>query len=333
MSLRLRRGFTLVELLVVIAIIGILIALLLPAVQAAREAARRSQCTNNLKQICLALHNYHDTYLGFPLGSRSHPWKVHRNSHGTNWKTNLLAQLEQQPLFDQLNFETGGFSCTVGSSSSLHSGNEILKDLVLPVYKCPSSTSGPFDNDVGNAANQQPVMMHEYVGISGSYPDPGGRTTVCKQSARGMVCRSGLLLPNENRGIQHATDGTSNTIIVSEQSGLVGTERIRSNYAGGWAGTAADPGNPVYTVETMPANHNFYHTGLTVIRWAINSPTKVIGSSDMCYMTNTILNSFHPGGINVALADGSVRFLSETLDMEIVRRLGAADDQQPVSNF
>ncbi|MDD4268730.1 MAG: DUF1559 domain-containing protein, partial [Thermoguttaceae bacterium] len=95
----------------------------------------------------------------------------------------------------------------------------------------------------------------------------------------------------------------------------------------------ADPGYPVYTVETMPANHNFYHTGLTVIRWAINSPTKVIGSSDMCYMTNTILNSFHPGGINVALADGSVRFLTETLDMEIVRRLGAADDQQPVSNF
>ena len=176
-------------------------------------------------------------------------------------------------------------------------------------------------------------MMHEYVGIAGAYPDPGGRAAVCKESSRGMVCRNGLLRANENCGIHHAIDGTSNTIIVSEQSGLVAKERIRSNYGGGWTGTAADSGHPIYTVATMPALHNFYHTGLSVIRWAINSPTYVVGSSDQCYMTNTVLNSFHPGGINVALADGSVRFLSETLDMETLRRLGAADDRQTVSEF
>ncbi|NLX99160.1 MAG: DUF1559 domain-containing protein [Rhodopirellula sp.] len=325
-----RRGFTLVELLVVIAIIGILIALLLPAVQAAREAARRSQCTNNLKQIGLALHNYHDTFRAFPLGSRSHPSLTPRNSFGTNWRASILAFLEQQTLFEKLNFESGGFAGT--GAGVFSNGNQILSGTLVSVYKCPSSTSAPFDADRGTT-NPQNSMMHEYVGIAGAYPDPAGRANVCKQSARGMVCRSGILLANENRGIHHATDGTSNVILVAEQSGLVGNERIRANYGGGWTGTAADPGNPVYTVDTMPASHNFYHTGLSVIRWAINSPTYVVGSSDQSYMTNTILNSFHPGGINATLADGSVRFLSATIEMEILRRLGSADDRQTVGEF
>ena len=325
-----RRGFTLVELLVVIAIIGILIALLLPAVQAAREAARRSQCTNNLKQIGLALHNYHDTFRAFPLGSRSHPTLSPRNSYGTNWRASILAFLEQQVLFDKLNFESGGFS---GATSGVFSnGNEVLSGLMVPVYKCPSSTADPFEADRGTS-NPQRSMMHEYVGIAGAYPDPAGRTAVCKQSSRGMVCSSGILLANENCGMNRVTDGTSNVILVSEQSGIVSGQRIRANYAGGWTGTSADPGNPVYTVGTMPTSHNFYHTGLSVIRWAINSPTYVSGSSDQSYMTNTVLNSFHPGGINVTLADGSVRFLQETLDMEILRRLGVADDGQPLGEF
>jgi hypothetical protein len=83
----------------------------------------------------------------------------------------------------------------------------------------------------------------------------------------------------------------------------------------------------------MPANHNFYHTGLSVIRWAINSPTSVANSSDQCYMTNTVLNSFHPGGIQVGLADGSVRFLAETINMETLLKLGSGDDGEPVGDF
>lgn len=330
--LRGRGGFTLVELLVVIAIIGILIALLLPAVQAAREAARRSQCSNNLKQMGLALHNYHDTFRAFPLGSRSHPFLTPRNSYGTNWRTSILAFLEQQPLFDQLNFETGGFAGT--GSGPFSKGNEVLSGLLLQVYKCPSSTTGPFDADKGTS-NTQNSLMHEYVGIAGSYPDPGGRTTVCKQSQRGMVCRNGLLLANENKGIHNAVDGTSNTIMVSEQSGLVDKVPIRANYGGGWSGTAADPADPIYTVQTIPADKkpNFYHTGLSVIRWAINSPTSVANSSDQCYMTNTVLNSFHPGGIQVGLADGSVRFLAETINMETLLKLGSGDDGVPVGDF
>ena len=334
---RCRCGFTLVELLVVIAIIGILIALLLPAVQAAREAARRSQCSNNLKQMGLALHNYHDTFRAFPLGSRSNPALTPRNCYGTNWRTSILPFLEQQSLFDQLNFESGRFSSTTGYPFS--GGNEILEGQVLTVYKCPSSTTDPFTADQGTT-NERRGMMHEYVGIAGAYPDPGLRGNVCKNSLRGGVCRNGLLLANENRGIHHAVDGTSNSIIVSEQSGLVGIRDgagnlgkypIRSNYAGGWAGNAAD--SVVRTVETMPDNDNFYHTGLTVIRWTLNAPEAVPNSSNTSYMTNTVLNSFHPGVVQVLLGDGSTRPLSETIEMETLRRLGAADDGQPLGSF
>jgi len=283
-----------------------------------------------MKQIGLALHNYQDTLRAFPLGSRSHPVLIPRNSYGTNWRTSILAFLEQRPLFEQLNFETGGFAGT--GSGPFSNGNEVLSGLFLPVYKCPSSTTKPFDVDRGTT-NTLNSLMHEYVGIAGAYPDPGGRTNVCGQSLRGMVCRNGLLLANENKGIQDAVDGTSNTMIVAEQSGLVDLIPIRANYNGGWAGTAADPGNPIYTVATMPTNHNFYHTGLSVIRWAINSPTSVAGSSDQCYMTNTVLNSFHPGGIHTTFADGSVRFLADTISMDTLLRLGAADDRQPTSGF
>lgn len=324
------RGFTLVELLVVIAIIGVLVALLLPAIQAAREAARRSQCSNNLKQIGLALHNYHDTFKGFPIGSRSHPTLTPRNSYGTNWRASILSFLEQDTIFSQLNFETGAFAGT--GSAPFSGGNEVLRDLVLPVYKCPSSTIGPFESDRGTS-NSQNSLMHDYIGIAGGVPDPAGRADICKQSLRGMVCRNGLLLANENRGVQHAVDGLSNCIMVAEQSGLVNMQPIRANYNGGWSGTAADPGNPVYTVATMPTNHNFYHTGLSVVRWAINSPTFVVNSSDYCYMTNTVLNSFHPGGIHVLIADGGIRFVADTVDMETLRRLASADDRMPLDQF
>ncbi|MFG0262072.1 MAG: DUF1559 domain-containing protein [Novipirellula sp. JB048] len=326
-SISAKRGFTLVELLVVIAIIGVLVGLLLPAVQAAREAARRMQCSNNLKQMGLALHNYHDTFRAFPPGSRSHPTIVPRNNHGTNWRTSILAFLEQSSLYEKLNFETGSFS-----GSSFSGGNEVLSGLVVPVYKCPSSPTDPFEADRGTS-NTRDGMMHEYVGIAGAYPDPGGRSNVCKSSLRGMVCRSGLLLANETRRFRDATDGTSNVILIAEQSGLVQNTPIRANYGGGWAGTSADPGHPVYNVRTVPSGHNFYHTGLSVIRWAINSPTYVSGSSSHSYMTNTILNSMHPGGIQVMLGDGSVRFLTESIEMETLRRLASADDGEVLGEF
>ncbi len=326
-TLRPLRAFTLIELLVVIAIIAILIALLLPAVQQAREAARRSQCKNNLKQMGLAVHNYHDIYQMFPIGSRSST-ATPANSRGTNWRISILPQLDQSAVFNKLSFnQTASFS---GSTTNF-ANNDVLRGWSLNVYKCPSSTIPPFENETGSGNTNQ-SLMHDYVGISGAAADLASGGSSCRQSGRGIVCDNGLLLPNQTKALRDATDGSSNTILIAEQSALVGTTAIRSNYSGGWSGTAADT-LVLYTVKTMPNNHNYYHTGLTVVRWAINSKSAVSGSSSQTYETNTILNSFHTGGIHVLLADGSVRFASENVDMDIFRGACTAGDGSIVNTW
>lgn len=330
-----RCGFTLVELLVVIAIIGILIALLLPAVQAAREAARRMQCSNNMKQLGLALHNYHNSFGSFPIGSRSGTLSPY-NIFGTNWRTSLLAFLEQRTVFDELNFETGSFAGYAAFPFS--NGNEVLRELLVPVYRCPSNRTDPFVNSP-TSINSERSMMHDYVGISGAYPDPGGRGTgACRHGLRGYVCNTGLLCPHEVRSIRDATDGTSNTVIVAEQSGVVERDPVRSNYGGGWAG-ARDHADG-FNLTPRKANEipndgstNYYHCGLTTVRFKINAENTTVGSSSTTYETNTILNSFHPSTIHVLLGDGSVRSLAETTNMDVVRRLAAADDGQLLGEF
>ena len=331
-----QKGFTLVELLVVIAIIGILIAMLLPAVQAAREAARRMQCSNNLKQIGLALHNYHDAFKVFPYGSRSGTVPAY-NTTGTNWRTAILSYLEQETLSGKLNFETGSFSGHSGYPFS--GGNEILRGLLVTAFRCPSNPMDPFENET-EAWNNEGSMMHDYVGISGAYPDPGGRgSAVCRRSRRGQVCNTGMLRPHETTEIRHATDGTSHVMMVAEQSGKVGDEAIRSNYTGGWSGARDDSGSQ-YDLNPRMANEipdngsaNYYHTGLTTVQWAINTQTKVANSSSTCYETNTILNSFHAGMINALMADGAVRSIDESIDMDTFRQLSAADDGMAMEGF
>ncbi len=180
-------------------------------------------------------------------------------------------------------------------------------------------------------------MKHDYAGIAGTYPDPGGRgSDICREGSRGWVCRNGLLPMNENKGMHQATDGTSNTIFAAEQSGMVAVQEsgqlvkypIRANYGGGWAGSYnAARANQISSGDPI------YYTGITTLRWSLNAPTAVANSSDTCYMANTILNSFHPGVVQIVLADGSTRALSETMEMETLRRLCAADDGQPVGEY
>lgn len=321
------RGFTLVELLVVIAIIGILIALLLPAVQAAREAARRTQCSNNLKQMGLALHNYHDTNQAFPHGTTYQRGSV-RN--GINWKTSLLPFLEQTALFNQLDFETGRFAPG-------WNGNPVLNGLVAPeTYLCPSSPWDPLtDVDRGASSSMADThMKHEYSGIAGAYPDPAGRgSDTCREGLRGWACRNGLLRINENTEFSDASDGTSNVIIVAEQSGQVRVAEndtlvpypIRPNYAGGWCGNETN-----LRVNQISTSSNMYYTGLTTVRWAPNYPTAVSRSSSMSYETNTIINSFHPGVVMTARADGSIHGVSDNINMDTLRRLCSANDGLPI---
>jgi len=326
-----RTAFTLVELLVVIAIIGILVSLLLPAIQAAREAARRVQCANHLKQIGLAVHNYIDAHGVLPIGARAGPWiSSSRNTGrmGTNWKTSILPFLEENSLYDRLDFKRSMFAPD-------WFGNEMLQELVIGIYNCPSSPYDPLtDYDRGsNRSHDGPYkdgQKHDYVGIAGAYPDPAerGRDT-CNLAQYGWICRNGLLVANENKSVRHATDGTSKIILVAEQSGKVGIPLtstrlmyfpIRSNYCGGWCGafgyeTAAEAGGTRLT-----------YNGLTTVRWKLNAPRGVAGSSDMAGRNNTILNSSHEGSVQVVLADGSVHPLNDGMDVALLRMLCSADD-------
>ncbi len=329
-----RAGFTLIELLVVIAIIAVLIALLLPAVQQAREAARRTQCKNQLKQLGLAIHNYHDTMLTFPIGSR---FPV----GAPNWRAGILPYLDQSALFNTIDMNAsaniGGFSSeredTPGTYGYGTGRNAILAGLVVPGWNCPSSINST------TAAAQTPTFnnlsrgqTHDYVGISGSSPDPAGRTTVCSAVTGygGIFCQNGMMFANGVSRIRDCRDGTSNTFIVGEQSGRVGTLDIRANYQGGWAG---------FTSAAQPAamTGSPYGAGITTVRYPINAPLSNCNVSstgcDTVYDANTVLNSYHDGGTHVLMCDGAVRFLSTSMDFGILTRLAARDDLQTVGEF
>ena len=339
MHARQRHGFTLVELLVVIAIIGILIALLLPAVQAAREAARRSQCTNLLKQIGLALQNYHDTHKTFPHGTRA-------PIGAPNWRVMVLPYMEQSSLYDQLDVDSqaslGGFAGRTSGGYGLGTGaNSVLRGLTVPGFNCPSNDASTIaDDSVTYYNNQEPVQTHDYAGIAGSYPNPAsvdangvpiiGAPSGCSAGSYGDYgCNTGTLPAHMWVRMRDVIDGTSNVLIVGEQSGVirglstsVGRD-VRACYYGGWAGK-------------IGGGHGNWGSGITTLRYPINADVTICTSASGCddtYDNNTVLNSKHPGGTQGLLVDGSVHFLSETVDMFVLLCLGAKHDGHPNGEF
>ena len=307
-------GFTLIELLVVIAIIAVLIALLLPAVQQAREAARRSQCKNNLKQIGLAIHNYHDTMNVFPLATAGAVTKP-------NWRVFLLPYLDQAPLYNRLDLISGDFA---GSGTAFSGNNTVLTGLTVTVYNCPSSPLDP-NNAVSNNTATKRAQTHRYIGISGATPDPAvpARTDQCGAGSYGSIyCRNGIVVPNLAVRIRDVTDGTSNTMVVGEQSGTVNNVDLSNNYYSGWSGAG----------PAVPPGDTHWGAGNTSIRYRPNHQTASAGA-DTVYTGNTILNSYHVGGIQVLMADGAVRFISDNLDFNTLSRLAVKDDGQVVGEF
>ncbi|MHC2068798.1 DUF1559 family PulG-like putative transporter [Bremerella sp. T1] len=332
-----RRGFTLVELLVVIAIIGVLIALLLPAVQQAREAARRMTCSNNLKQLGLALHNYHDTHLSFPYGGQ------HYITHaGTSWRWSLLPFMEQKAIYDlerasgyDLDTYAGGQSNT--DINAYNAETRQLFGLVVEGYVCPSSTE-PTLHVPNNSASMQSIgavtQAHHYVGIMGAYPDPAARSDTFYALQYGSYATdNGIMTISETKAMRDVTDGTSNTIIVSEQSGNTNPNaryRRVSNYHTGWGGISH-----VGTVDQWragSASQHRYGSGLTSVFHSPN-PSSTGAEADALWDFNTPLTSFHPGGVMVVLADGSVRFITETIPLTTLQRLCVRDDGQVVEDF
>jgi type II secretory pathway pseudopilin PulG len=303
----------LIELLVVIAIIAVLIALLLPAVQQAREAARRTQCKNNMKQIGLSLHNYESTSNCFPIGSYS-PFNT-----VPNWRLQIFPYFDQAPLYNKMDFAQS-FAGNVATTNTT-----ILSKLVLQTYVCPSSALDPCAN-ISN--NTQFIQIPMYVGISGAYPDVAGRTVGSSSNYGGYYTNNGMLLHNQLTRIRDAVDGTSNVMIVAEQSGRVGTTDMRSGYYGGYTGTTFAGA----VTASVPNGADSWSVGLTGVQYKINAPT-LAGGSDNPWDPNTVINSFHTGGIHGLLSDGSVRFVSDNIDINLLRNLCSRDDGIPLGDF
>ncbi|WP_437231101.1 DUF1559 domain-containing protein [Planctomicrobium sp. SH661] len=332
------RAFTLIELLVVIAIIAVLVALLLPAVQQAREVARRSQCKNNLKQTGLALHNYHETYNRFPPGCFGN---LTLDSRAANWRVSLLPYLDHANAYQQIDFSTGIFQAQNGTLLP------VLRTLRVMTYHCPSSAFGLTNaTDLPSSvrttgANIYASQVADYVGILGAYPDPAGRSNVCSSynSALydGAMCDNGIMTTYRGTSLRDSTDGASNVMIIAEQSGSVNNKEISSNSRGAWHGWVFNNSN-LFTPDSKVnsyENSNAFPSSLTTVRHTPNafSMTMPHSSAGSPASPNTVLNSFHVGGVHTLLADGSVRFVSDFVSMVTLLRLSARDDGNVVADY
>lgn len=323
-----RRGFTLIELLVVIAIIAILIALLLPAVQQAREAARRSQCKNNLKQLGLALHNYHDTVNCFPHNSVQYATNS-TGGCGPSWFVRILPYLDQAPAFNKMDFTTlSDWTKQYGT----HVNEAVCIQLKVPSLRCPSSPCP--DLVTASATGLKNVMVADYAGITGSYYQGGSTSVVTSpinnHSTYGSVVFNGIITHVGGNGrsvkMKDITDGTSNTIMVGEQSNYWYDQNntkkdVRS---GNWSGGAWAAGRPESTEWKL---------NVKSIRFPINYTGAAINGMHEGYVHHTLLNSTHSGGVHVLMADGAVRFVSENINFATLTNLGDKADNVPLGEF
>ncbi|MBS0264637.1 MAG: DUF1559 domain-containing protein [Planctomycetes bacterium] len=338
-----RRGFTLIELLVVIAIIAVLVALLLPAVQQAREAARRSQCKNNLKQLGLALHNYHEQSNMLPLGNiASAEW-----GWGASWYIRILPQLDQGPVFNKLNFNGTQPGWAWNGDASGGNNGAALSGVRLGVTVCPSSPL----KDMRSAGDYN-IAHPQYYGIMGAtngngFTNPSNRLAsvggCCdSQAAAGIVSGGGSFGPLLGVGFKDLVDGTSTVIVVGESSSPIWSAPLA---AGGSKTVDVQGvhgilmGSPTLSsVEGCPGCQFDRQFNLTTVRYSpnaqavINDVANWPGISDN-YGVNKPLNSQHTGSINVLLGDGSVKTINDSINMLTLRQLCTRDDGGAVGDF
>jgi len=318
MSARPRNAFTLVELLVVIAIIGVLVALLLPAVQAAREAARRSQCSNNLKQLGLAMHNYHVTFRAFPYNGHPQVGSGSTMQRGPSWLFRILPFMEQGNAVDSA-IDSGDWSLQDGSSPNTALLNTLRVDGVI----CPSSPLP--ETAVWNGVELQ---TSSYVGIEGSYYVGGTSVTTAPQpyhDGYGRANYNGVVSIAEYRiAMRSITDGTSNTMMISEQSDYQidsSNNKVDLRSSGYWGGA-----------WSCGAGARNWTQNVTTIRHPINGGYGGAGNT-AAYNANIPLLSAHPGGVQATFADGSVHFLPETINFATFTALADRRDGTVVGEF
>lgn len=348
-----RGGFTLVELLVVIAIIGVLVALLLPAVQAAREAARRSSCSNNLKQVAIALHNHHDTYNRFPPGGGNDqpPFGTQNTINtgvqwGSSWMVYILPYVEQTVVTDGWVFNThSGYQ----NAANIARANGILK-----VYRCPSTPVLERMAARGGATTNPTLMVVSYTGIAGSVNNgivtPGVDATNptyavgCCNGTGPLATDNGILHAGSKHTFANITDGSSNTWLVGEQSDHLRDPLGVPITAGFTAGVGNSGGLYGWVMGSAHAIGGGQagwgdgrHFNCTSVRYPINvrgvvaagttgnSAAAATAGVNNDVGTNFPLSSKHPGGILVALADGSNRFVSQTAAQTVIHSMCTKD--------
>lgn len=330
-------GFTLVELLVVIAIIGVMVGLLLPAVQAAREAARRMSCGNNLKQLGLAMHNYENTFKQLPHGTRHEDpandpvlaaWSAGHHRKGSVL-VKILPYMEQQPLFDQLDFRFDVVQQLIDLGYAGNEGN------IIPSYICPSdgTTESRISNvqvrynyatSMGNQnmpgrgwCNMFPINSHQ------TFPNPPfggnmfttGPTGHGSQNATTAAANISGVFSRFDWGARFSqiTDGTANTIMMGEILPSCG-----DHHRGGWWNP-----NALWTATTGGINFNTCRK------------RQVPDNQENCndfrnWQTSQAFKSDHPGGAQFVLCDASTHFISETVDYVTLQQLGCRRDDLPI---
>ncbi|WP_437223679.1 DUF1559 domain-containing protein [Planctomicrobium sp. SH661] len=332
---RSRSGFTLIELLVVIAIVAVLLALLLPAVQQAREAARRTQCKNAMKQIGLALQNYHDAHATFPIGAGYGVQTYNQDFSGTNnaprrapWTVLILPYLDQANLYSQFDFSDrfkGAYNETPTSGK-----NHDASLTPVSAYHCPSF----------NAPND--LLRTNYFGVMGSGVAAWSHAT----SIGRAFWETGVLFRNSKVAIRDVTDGSSNTLIVGETKYQLGPKAPSPAGAArfGWASTLRGDPNTVpgtlAAVTDVPINSwngdgNEADTAFTEneanMRGTINTGSAT-PAAKQC-LQGRAFSSFHVGGCHFTFVDASVHFISQNVNMQTLQNLANRSDGNVPGEF
>lgn len=342
-----RSGFTLIELLVVIAIIAILVAILLPAVQQAREAARRSQCKNNLKQIGLALHSYHGIYSTFPMGHDAH-FSAWRDSGGNDrtgygaagttganfakanwaWGSFILPLIDQANAFETLDVNGRRADEALAADDGLNVAQTSIATFLCPSDPKPELTDSFRDVEAEGSETDIPVIISNYVG--------NNRGERASRHVRGRVDQftDGLFFVNSSVRIRDITDGASNVIAVGERAWSYpvidanGDNQIVESKAGLALFVRAT------TVSDRTCFSCGYSDAMGVAGTGINH-NNVVNSSGVFNpdLAKATYSSNHTGGAQFVLGDGSVRFFSDSLDVTLLERLGERADGDLLGAF